>query len=117
MKCRYWKDIVNFGPKNHNIKFMNKLMYRKSFIILIVIIQSMAVSAQSDYKVDTFTMVYDTLTDYKSLVKENILAQEWFFMFDKEFDLGFDFPFFDTSFDKISFSSYGLGSFDTENPG
>ncbi len=69
------------------------------------------VNAQSDYKVDTFTVVYDTLTDYNSLVKENIMAQEWFFLFDKEFDLGFDFPFFDKSFDKISFSSYGLGLF------
>jgi hypothetical protein len=73
--------------------------------------QSMVLRSQSEYKVDTFTVVYDTLTDYNSLVKENILAQEWFFLFDKEFDLGFDFPFFEKSFDKISFSSYGLGLF------
>jgi len=61
--------------------------------------------------------VYDTLTDYNSLVKENILAQEWFFLFEKEFELGFNFPFYDKSFDKISFSSNGLGLFNTENPG
>ncbi len=78
--------------------------------------QSMVLRSQSDYKVDTFTVVYDTLTDYNSLVKENILAQKWFFLFEKEFDLGFDFPFYDKSFDKISFSSYGLGLFDTESP-
>jgi len=91
---------------------MNILKFFKLFIIFTsIVIQTQELHAQSDYKVDTFTVVYDTLTVYKSIVKENILAQEWFFLFDKEFELGFDFPFFDKSFDKISFSSYGLGLF------
>ena len=63
------------------------------------------VHAQSDYKIDTFTIQYDTLTEYKSIAIENLNNGEYWAVFDREMDLGFNFPFFNTNFDKADIES------------
>ena len=60
------------------------------------------VYAQSDYKIDTFTIKYDTLTDYNSLAYESFLEGQLPLYFDHEFDLGFEMPYWDTLIRKIN---------------
>lgn len=50
--------------------------------------------AQSPYKIDTFTIHYDTFTDYNSIALENLKSGKFWAVFDREMELGFDFPFF-----------------------
>lgn len=66
------------------------------------------INAQSDYKIDTFTIKYDTLTEYHSLVLENLINQEDWFVFEKELEFGFNFPYFDKSYSKALISSDGV---------
>ena len=69
------------------------------------------VHAQSPYKIDTFTIQYDTLTEYKSIAIENLNNGEYWAVFDREIDLGFDFPFFNTNLDKADIDSDAVFKF------
>ncbi|MCZ2102444.1 MAG: T9SS type A sorting domain-containing protein [Chitinophagales bacterium] len=64
--------------------------------------------AQSSYSIDTFTIQYDTLTDYNSIIVENYNSEFYVGWFERDYDLGFDFPFFDAEYSTAFFNSDGL---------
>ncbi|MBK8626636.1 MAG: T9SS type A sorting domain-containing protein [Saprospiraceae bacterium] len=84
----------------------------KSLVLLLFSVSNTICFGQS-YIVEIDSISYDTLIDYTSIVKENwddrVIPPN---KFDKEFDLGFDFPYFDTNFDKVYISNKSLIDFE-----
>ena len=86
-------------------------MSKQLTFIFLTMFQYYTSIAQSEYKIDTFTVQYDTLTDYKSIALENLNEGEFYAVFNREMELGFNFPFFNTAIDKADIQSDAVFSF------
>lgn len=81
-----------------------------TFLLLIFfIIADLKVTAQASYAIDTFTTKYDTLTDYQSLVYDLFIQGEYPGLFDEDFNLGFEMPFWDAHINKLSLNQTLVG--------
>ena len=69
------------------------------------------VCAGQSYEINHFQSNYDTIVNYNSVNIELGLAGEDPYYWDKNFDFGFEFPFFGDTFDNVFIDSDGLGSF------
>jgi hypothetical protein len=87
---------------------MSKTKVIKLFLFLFIVINSKA----QTYNLEYFEAKYDTLVDYTSICNENALNGEIPFFFSQSFDFGFDFPFFDKSFNKVNLEDYSVGIFE-----
>lgn len=70
-----------------------------------------AVCAGQSYVINHFPSNYDTLVDYNSVNIEFGLAGEDPYFWEKNFDFGFAFPFFNDTLDQVIMDSDGVGSF------
>ncbi len=96
------------------IRTISNLLYLFSFKIISIFAMFICNNtlAQSPYKIDTFTIQYDTLTDYNSIALENLNNGKYWAVFDREMELGFEFPFFNTNIEKVDVESDAVFSFD-----
>ncbi len=69
------------------------------------------VCAGQSYEINHFQSNYDTIVNYNSVNIELGLAGEDPYYWEKNFDFGFEFPFFGDTFDNVFIDSDGLGSF------
>lgn len=92
---------------NNFFKMSNKTIL-KLFLYLFI---SINMKAQT-YNLEYFEAKYDTLEDYTSICNENAENGEIPFFFSRSFDFGFDFPFFDKSFNTINIDNDAVGIFD-----
>jgi hypothetical protein len=69
-------------------------MSTKYSIIFFALFLSFGIKSQSPYEIDTFTIKYDTLTNFNSIALENLNSNQFYLQFDREQEFGFDFPFF-----------------------
>ncbi len=69
------------------------------------------ICAAQSYEINHFQSTYDTIIDYKSVNIELGLAGEDPYYWEKNFDFGFEFPFFSDTFDNVFIDSDGFGSF------
>ena len=67
-------------------------------------------TAQS-YEINHFQSNYDTIVDYNSVNIELALAGEDHYYWEKNFDFGFEFPFFGDTFDNVFLDGDGVGYF------
>jgi len=81
-------------------------------IIIFLVYTNQNISAQYEYKIDTFTQTYDTLIDYKSIVYEKIVEGDLPLSFSRDFDLGFEMPYWDRYISRISLDNYMIGLLD-----
>lgn len=81
------------------------------FFILVFILTAFTGSGQS-YVVEYFEEKYDTLDTYTSICNENAKNAIEPFFFAKEFEFGFDFPFFGKTYSKVYFENDGVGIFE-----
>lgn len=66
-------------------------------------------SFSQSYTVVIDEIPYDTLTEYNSLGFENLEHTNIYFVFNKEFEFGFDFPYFDTIINSVILENYAIG--------
>lgn len=89
-------------------------MSTRYFIIVFTLLTYGGLKGQSPYQIDTFTIQYDTLTNFKSIALEYLNNNQYWLQFDREQDFGFDFPFFDEIHSKAEImDSDGLFFFGT----
>ena len=82
----------------------------KSITTISFCLSCLFVSAQK-YKVESFVADYDTLEEYISVCNENVWLMEYPGYFGRDFDLGFDFPFFDTTFNIVTILDGNIADF------
>ena len=82
----------------------------KLSITTAICLLSLLVSAQN-YKVESFVAEYDTLEEYISVCNENVWMMEYPGYFGRNFDLGFDFPFFDSTFSEVYIEDGNIANF------
>ena len=61
------------------------------------------------YHVEIEEIPYDTLTDYTSLGLEKAAQTPLYFVFEEEFEFGFEFPYFDTILHSFIFDNNSIG--------
>jgi len=83
---------------------------KRIFLIILQIAFVFAINAQS-YSINYFQSSYDTLINYNSVNIELGLAGEDPYYWEKTFDFGFDFPFYDEIFTEVNIDSDGVGYF------
>ena len=81
------------------------------FSILIFCILGLKSNSQS-YKIEYFEEKYDTLSNYTSICNENVLNFIEPFFFTKEFEFGFNFPFFGKNYSAVTLDNDGVGLFE-----
>lgn len=90
-------------------KAHNKINYMRYFQLFFLFTFSYTCSGQT-YTIDYFQSEYDTIVDYNSATLE-----QWFstatYYWEVDFDLGFDFPFYDLVSNVITLGSDGIGYF------
>jgi hypothetical protein len=69
------------------------------------------ICAAQSYEINHFQSTYDTIIDYNSVNIELGVAGEDPYYWEKNFDFGFEFPFFGDTFDNVFIDSDGFGSF------
>ncbi len=74
---------------------------RKIILIILILFAINNLNAQSYYNVTTGISTYDTLSEYEIM----------FHFIDHEFQLTFEFPFFDTNFTDLTYDFDGYGHF------
>ena len=80
-------------------------------IFLLVLVMCNVANSQS-YKIEYFEEKYDTLSTYTSICNENVLNFIEPFFFSKEFEFGFDFPFFGKNYTAVTLDNDGVGLFE-----
>ncbi len=88
---------------------MNFKTFTITLLCLISTLQNYAQSA-FNYKIDTFTSSYDTLTEFNSIPKELVADMDvpWS-SWSRTFPLDFTFPFFDTTTNEIFLTNKSIG--------
>lgn len=79
----------------------------KCSIITFFLLNSVIIKCQS-YLVEITNTPFDTLVQYSSIANERNDAMEYPFIFEKDFELGFNFPYFDTNVNSIYCESTGV---------
>jgi hypothetical protein len=92
------------------LNMVNPIIILKLFLLTFILnfASSAEVFSQSYYEIDTFTLPYDTLNDYNSIVLENLNSGKFYAVFERDVELGFKFPFFEESYEKAFLKSDGL---------
>jgi len=81
----------------------------KTIITLILILLTPLVSF-CQYSVNTFSDLYEEIEDYSSIALETFGDRSW----SKEFELPFEFKYFDTTFTSFTLDFSGIGSFENQ---
>jgi len=83
-----------------------------SFCLVTVIMFGMrlALCQSPGYKIESFQDTYSEITDYESIVIET----DGFLFWDVEFPFGFQFPFYDSTYNSVTFNHTGWGYFTDE---
>lgn len=84
--------------------------HRNLFLMIFLLLVQYQVISQPKYNIESFQGSYNGLSSYESIA---LLTQGSIF-WEYEFDLNFDFPFFDSVYNKLIYREEAWGSF-TEN--
>jgi len=77
----------------------------KNYLFLFISLVSISVQAQ--YVIKSYQSVYEPLQEYNSYFEENYET-----LFDERFELDFQFPYFEESYNYIDFTSTSVIGFD-----
>jgi hypothetical protein len=81
-----------------------------NFLLTLQLTFAILCTGQS-YQINYFQFTYDTLVDYNSVNIELALAGEEYYVWEKSFDFGFEFPFYHDTFNSVELSSNSVGFF------
>lgn len=81
------------------------------YIVIVIVLTNLIPSLSiSQYSVNTFSDSYEEIEDYSSIALETFGNRSW----SKEFELPFEFNYFDTTFSSFTLDFSGTGSFENQ---
>ncbi len=87
-------------------------MNPKSIVLIVYIILSISFKIKSQsYEIVYYKSKYDTLINYKSVNLDLAFEGEFPYIWDKSFEFGFDFPFYDSTYNKVIIDNDAVGIF------
>ncbi len=83
----------------------------KILVISVFLLGVNNICQSQDYTIQHFQTSYDTLTDYQSVTKELVTEGEAWWVWERAFNFGFEFPFYGDTFSEVYIDNWAVGYF------